>query len=120
MTNLQEAEKAQYAAGQVAAEQQAVAISAEEVSPPTRRQTDAAPTSMDVDSNQPGEGSAKRKAEDDILPDESKRPKMGELVLFLRCVGTLEFELLLKTRSPHHSRGTLPDFHYVDTHDLCE
>ncbi|KAI0916773.1 hypothetical protein AcW1_007863 [Taiwanofungus camphoratus] len=73
-----EAEKAQYAAGQVAAEQQAVAISAEEVSPPTRRQTDAAPTSMDVDSNQPGEGSAKRKAEDDILPDESKRPKMDQ------------------------------------------
>lgn len=74
---MQEAEKAAYQAMQVAAEQQAAGVPvAEAPVPPAATTAEASQdVAMDVDTVQHG---SKRKAEDDVVAEESKKPRMSE------------------------------------------
>lgn len=73
--NVKAAEKAEHAAMQLIAEQQANAVTVAEVAPI------AADAPMDIDGAQPTASATgtKRKAEDEVVPEETKKPKMGKL-----------------------------------------
>ncbi|OCH91935.1 RNA-binding protein Prp24 [Obba rivulosa] len=76
---LKEAERAGRNAMQLAAEQQAASVPVTEAAPPTQAQAPEEPGAapMDVDAVQRGEARTKRKAEEEIVPDESKKAKLG-------------------------------------------
>ncbi|KZT08482.1 uncharacterized protein LAESUDRAFT_757715 [Laetiporus sulphureus 93-53] len=76
----EETEKAQHAAMQLIAEQQANATSVSEIPPPASSQKEGEVVPMAVDSTKPSSTGAKRKAEDEVAPEEHKKQKIDELI----------------------------------------
>ncbi|EMD31421.1 hypothetical protein CERSUDRAFT_119799 [Gelatoporia subvermispora B] len=81
---LKEAEKAGYEAIQLAAEQQAASVPVVQAPVPIQTQALKEQASMDVDAVQQGETSTKRKAEEEILPDKSKKARIEQGPLKLK------------------------------------
>ncbi|KZT09316.1 RNA-binding protein Prp24 [Laetiporus sulphureus 93-53] len=75
-----EAEKAQHAAMQLIAEQQANATSVSEIPPPASTQEEGEVVPMAVDSTKPSGTGAKRKAEDEVASEEHKKQKIAYLL----------------------------------------
>ncbi|GBE83236.1 predicted protein [Sparassis crispa] len=80
-----EAEKAGYAAMQVVAEQQATAAPVADIPVPSQAQAPVESSPMDVDAAGPSESpSKKRKAEDDVVPEETKKARMEQKPMQLK------------------------------------
>lgn len=99
-----EVEKAERAAMQLIAEQQANAVSVADVVPATTAHSNAGLVAMDVDSDQPLGGGNKRKAEDEVLPDDSKKPRMGEISCLFPFLHFL-IQVLSQSKSHHSLKG---------------
>ncbi|KAI0366626.1 RNA-binding protein Prp24 [Pilatotrama ljubarskyi] len=79
-----EAEKAQLAAAQLIAETQASTVPVAEAPVPTQTDPTAQPAAMDVDSAAVPEAGSKRKAEDEGLPESSKKARHHITHIFCR------------------------------------